>query len=118
MDIAAKFLSLGNAAHGTDDLVTYHKGSNIAPFALRHELLNQHVLLLTLQQLDNRCGGFYGFGQQNADPLGSLHQLDDDRCAANSFNRREHISFVTDKSGLRNADVVPTENLQAAKLVA
>ncbi len=45
-------------------------------------------------------------------------QLDDDRRAANSFDGREHIPFVAHKGRFGDSDVVATEDLQAAQLVA
>ncbi len=117
MDIAAEFLALSYAAHGADHLIADDKGPDIAPFAFGNELLDQHVLLLALQQFDDGLRRLHRLGQQHADPLRAFKQFDDDRRAADTFDRRQHVLLVAHERRLRNADVVSAENLQAAQLV-
>jgi hypothetical protein len=80
--------------------------------------LDQYVLFLALQQLDDRFRRLYAFGQQNADPLRAFEQFDDDRCTADPFNGWKNVLSVANESGLGNADLVATENLQATEFVS
>jgi hypothetical protein len=116
--VAAKLLPLGHAAHGGDHAVADHEGADVLALALGDELLDQHVLLLALQQLDDRLGLLDRVREQYADALGALDQLDHHRRAADALDRRQHVLLVAHEGRARDADVVAAENLQAAQLVA
>ena len=117
MHIAAEFLALGHAPHGRHHLIAHDKGPDVLAFALGHKFLDQNVLLLALQQFDDRLGRFDRLGQQHADALGAFQQFDDDRRAAHPLDGGQHILFVPHKSGLGDADQVAAEDLQAAQFV-
>ncbi len=71
-----------------------------------------------LQRLDDRLGDFDRVGQNHADALRPFQQFDDHRRTAHPLDGRQHVLLVADKRGLRNADVMPAENLQRPQLVA
>ena len=118
MHVAAELLSLRDTPHRRHDAVADDERADVLALALGDEFLDQHVLLLALQQLDDRLGRLDGFGQQHADALRSFDQLDDHRRAAHAFDGGQHVFLVAHERRARNADVVPAEDLQAAQLVA
>ena len=117
MNVATKFLALSHPAHGGHHAVTHHKGTNITALTLGHKLLNEHILFLALQQLNNRLGLFYGVGQQHANALGTLNELNHYRGTPYPLNGGQHVFLVPHEAGSGNTNIVATQNLQAAQLV-
>ena len=105
MDIASKFLPLRDSAHGRDDAVTDHESPNVLALAFSHEFLDKNVLLRALKRFNDRLGNLLIVGQNDADTLGALEQLDDHRRPAHTFDRRKDVGLVSYESGVRNADV-------------
>ena len=117
MHVATKLLTLSHTAHGGHYAVTDHKGANITALTLGHKLLNEHVLLLALQQLNNRLSLFHGVGQEHANALGTLNELNHHRSTPHPLYGRQHVFLVTHEAGSGNTNIVATQNLQAAQLV-
>ena len=86
--VGAELVALGDAAHRRDDPVADDEGADVAAPALADEALDEHVLLRAVQGLDDRLGDLDVGREDDADALRALEQLDDDRRAADTLDRR------------------------------
>ncbi len=101
VDVAAELVALGHAAHGGHDPVADDEGADVLALALGDELLHQHVLAGALQRLDDGLGDLVGVGQDHADALGALEDLDDHRGAADPLDGRQHVLAVPHEGRVR-----------------
>ena len=118
MDVAAKLVALRGAPHRGNDTVANDESADVLSPRLFDKLLNQHVLTRALECLNDRFGGLDRFSKNNADALGALKQLDHNWNAANAFDGGQDVAPFPHEDGLRNANLVTTEHLQCAQLVA
>ena len=118
VDIAAEFVTLGDTADRPDDSIANDHRPDVAAFAFGDELLDQHVLACELKGFDDGFGDLHGVGQDDADALGSLDQLDNNGGTTNSLDCWQDIAPGMNKGRFRNTDIVTTEDLQAAQFVA
>ncbi len=116
--VAPVLAGLGDPSHRGDHAVSEHDRADVAPRALAHELLDQDVLLRALQRLDDRFGDLHGVGEDHADALCALEQLDDHRRAADPLDRGKHVLLPPHEGRVRHPDVVPTQDLERPQLVA
>ena len=116
--VRPELVALRRAPHGRDHAVADDEGTDVPPATLAHEPLDQHVLVRRVQRLDDRLGHLDLGGEDDADALSALEQLDHDRGAAHPLDRRPHVGPVAHEGGLRHGDVVPGQDLRRPQLVA
>lgn len=59
-------------------MVSDDEGADVAAFGFGDEALDEDVLFRGLEGFDDRFGDLGGFGEDDADALGALEDLDDD----------------------------------------
>ena len=71
-----------------------------------------------MQRLDDRLGDLHLGGEDDADALGALEELDDDGGAADALDGEAHIRAAVHERRGRHPDVVARQDLGRAQLVA
>jgi hypothetical protein len=111
MHVAPKLAVEGDPAHRPNHSITHDEGANVAAVALLDEFLDQHVLPRALQRLHDGLGNPRRVGQDHADALSSLEQLDHDRRTADPFDRRQHRRALAHEGRSRDRQAAPAQHL-------
>src|SRR5262249_20143987 len=82
------------------------------------ELLDEDVLIQALERLDDRTGRGRALGQDDAEALRALQQLDNHRRAVHALDTSGNVLGLGGIDGGGQANVMSAEDLQAAQLVA
>ncbi len=117
VDVGTKLLTLCDTADGSDDTISDDEGPNVLPLALRHELLEQHLLFGGVQGFHDGFSDLDLVGEDHPDTLGAFEEFDDHRSAADADEGVLHIAFVINVGRGRDADIVAGKDLKRAKLV-
>ncbi len=116
--VGAELVALRGAAHSRHDLVSDDQGPDVAALALGDESLDQHVLLGRLQGLDHGLRDLGVGCEDDPDALGSLQQLDDDRCPTHPLDGGQDIGAITGEHRRGDANAVSGQDLDGTQLVA
>src|SRR5262249_51746772 len=117
VDVTPELVAPRAAPHRGDDAASHDEGANVAPAALRDELLQEDVLAAgPLERLHDGLGDVRAVGEDDPDPLGAFEQLDDNRRAAHLRDGRQYAVRPPDDDRLRHPDAMTHQDLARTQL--